>query len=209
MVRRVLDDEAGRAAAIDVLRAGGIVALPTDTVYGIAVAMDAASGIRRLFAAKGRPPDRAIALLVADLAQAQALGVFGLVARELAEAHWPGGLTLVVPQQPTAHVPPELTAGTATVGLRMPDHPTPRALAAALGPLPTTSANPSGEPELPDPAAIEAALGDAVDLILDGGPARGGPASTVVDCTSPRPRVLRLGAIPLDAIEPILEPPDV
>ena len=209
MVRRVLDDEAGRAEAIDVLRAGGIVALPTDTVYGLAVALGAPSAITRLFAAKQRPLDRAIALLVADLAQAEALGVFGLVARELAAAHWPGGLTLVVPQQPTAHVPADMTAETATVGLRMPAHPTPQALAAAVGPLPTTSANRSGEPELRDAAAIEAALGDAVDLILDGGPARGGPASTVVDCTSPRPRVLRVGAIPLDAIEPLLEPPDV
>jgi len=207
--RRVLDDEAGRAAAIAVLQAGGIVALPTDTVYGIGVALDAPSGIKRLFEAKRRPADRSIALLVTDLAQAESVGMFGFVARELAEAHWPGGLTLVVPRQPSARLPVELSGDAATVGLRMPDHPTPRALAAAVGPLPTTSANRSGEPEARDADEIEAALGDAVDLILDAGPARGGPASTVVDCTAPRPRVLRVGAIPLEGIEALLEPPDV
>jgi L-threonylcarbamoyladenylate synthase len=208
-VRRVVDDEAGRAAAIEVLRAGGIVALPTDTVYGIGVALDAPSGITRLFEAKRRPADRSIALLVADLAQAESLGAFGLIAHTLAAAFWPGGLTIVVPPHAGVRLPAELSGGAATVGVRMPDHPTPRALAAAVGPLPTTSANRSGEPEARDADAIEAALGDAIDLILDAGAARGGPASTVVDCTAPRPRVLRVGAIPLEAIEALLEPPDV
>ncbi len=208
-VRRLPDDEAGRAAAIEVLRGGGVVALPTDTVYGIAVSLDAPDAIRRLFAAKSRPPDRSIALLVADRAQAETLGVFGLVARELADAHWPGGLTLVVPRAEGVALPPDLTADAGTVGLRVADHAAPRALAAAAGPLPTTSANRSGEPEARDADAIEAALGAAIDLILDGGPAPGGPPSTVVDCTSPRPRVLRVGAVPLEAIEAVLEPPDV
>jgi L-threonylcarbamoyladenylate synthase len=208
-VRRVQDNDAGRAAAIAVLRGGGIVAVPTDTVYGIAVALDAPRGIERLFEAKSRPPDRSIALLIADRAQAETIGELGLVARELADAHWPGGLTLVVSRRPGVALPANLTADAATIGLRVPDHPAPRALAAAVGPLPTTSANRSGEPEARDADAIEAVLGDAVDLILDGGPARGGPASTVVDCTSERPRVLRLGAIPVEAIEALLEPPDV
>ena len=207
--RRVLDDDAGRAVAVEVLRAGGIVALPTDTVYGIAVALDAQDGIGRLFEAKSRPPDRSIALLVADRTQAETLGVFGLVARELADAHWPGGLTLVVPRGEGVQLPEALSADAGTVGLRVPDHPTPRALAAAVGPLPTTSANRSGEPEARDADAIEAILGSAIDLILDGGPAPGGPASTVVDCTSSRPRVLRVGAVPVEAIEALLEPPDV
>jgi len=208
-VRRVVDDDAGRAVAIEVLKAGGIVALPTDTVYGIAVALDAPDGIRRLFAAKSRPPDRSIALLVADRAQAETLGAFGLVAGELADAHWPGGLTLVLPRAEGVRLPAELTADAGTIGLRVPDHPAPRALAAGVGPLPTTSANRSGEPEARDADAIEAMLGAAIDLILDGGPAPGGPASTVVDCTSPRPRVLRVGAVPVEAIEALLEPPDV
>lgn len=208
-VRRVRDDDVGRATAVEVLRAGGIVALPTDTVYGIAVALDARDGIRRLFEAKSRPPDRSIALLVADRAQAETLGFFGIVARGLAEAHWPGGLTLVVPRREGVTLPLELSADAGTVGLRVPDHPAPRALAAAVGPLPTTSANRSGEPEARDADAIEAVLGSAIDLILDGGPAPGGPASTVVDCTNPRPRVLRVGAVPLEAIAALLEPADV
>jgi L-threonylcarbamoyladenylate synthase len=208
-VRRVPDGDEGRAAAVAVLRDGGIVALPTDTVYGIAVALDAPRGIERLFEAKSRPPDRSIALLVADQAQAEAIGELGLVARELADAHWPGGLTLVVSRRPGVQLPAVLTADAATIGLRVPDHPAPRALAAAVGPLPTTSANRSGEPEARNADAIEAALGEAIDLILDGGPARGGPASTVVDCTSDRPRILRVGAVPVEAIEALLEPPDV
>lgn len=207
--RRVVDDAAGRAAAVEVLRAGGIVALPTDTVYGIGVALDAPSGITRLFEAKRRPADRSIALLVADLAQAETLGALGPIAHRLAGAFWPGGLTLIVPPLAGVRLPTELSGGAGTVGLRVPDHPTPRALAAAVGPLPTTSANRSSEPEARDADEIEAALGDAVDLILDAGPARGGPASTVVDCTAPRPRVLRVGAIPVSAIEALLEPPDV
>ena len=113
----------------------------------------------------------------------------------LADAFWPGGLTLVVPRG--ADRTNATIAGTAraTVGLRVPDHEAPRALAAALGPLPTTSANRSGEPEARDADEIEASSGDAVDLILDGGPARGGPASTVVDVTVEPPRILRVGAV--------------
>ena len=202
--RRVVDGEAGRAEAIEALRRGAIVALPTDTVYGIAVALDAPDGITRLFAAKSRPADRAIALLVADQAQAETLGELSPVARALADAFWPGGLTLVLPRRKKIATPPELGSDAATVGLRVPDHPAPRALAAAVGPLPTTSANRSGEPEARDADAIDAALGNAIDLILDGGPAPGGPASTVVDCTGRRPQVLRVGAVPIEAIEAIV-----
>ena len=202
--RRVPDGDTGRAAAIEALRGGGIVALPTDTVYGIAVALDARDGIPRLFAAKSRPPDRSIALLVADRVQAEALGELDTTARALADAFWPGGLTLVVPRREGLALPPELTSDARTIGLRVPDHAAPRALAAGVGPLPTTSANRSGEPEARDADAIEAVLGDAIELILDGGPAPGGPASTVVDCTGPRPRVLRVGAVALEAIEAVV-----
>jgi L-threonylcarbamoyladenylate synthase len=202
--RRVPDGDTGRAAAIEALRGGAIVAFPTDTVYGIAVALDARDGIPRLFAAKSRPLDRSIALLVADRAQAETLGVLGATARRLADAFWPGGLTLVVPRREGVALPPELTSDAQSVGLRVPDHAAPRALAAAVGPLPTTSANRSGEPEARDADAIESVLGDAIELILDGGPAPGGPASTVVDCTGPRPRVLRVGAVALEAIEAVV-----
>lgn len=198
--RIVRDDDAGRAEAIGVLKAGGIVALPTDTVYGLAVDLASVGSIDRLFAAKRRPIDRAVMLLLADADQAAGLVDWPPVAAALAAAFWPGGLTIVVAQRPDAALPSELTAGRPTVGLRLPDHPSPRALAAALGPLPVTSANVSGLPEAPDANAIGDQLGGAIDLIIDGGPARGGPPSTVVDCSSARPRILRQGAIEAAAI---------
>lgn len=202
--RIVPDDEAGRAAAVTVLRAGGIVALPTDTVYGIAVALETPGGIEALFGAKRRPPDKGIMLLLADAAQAPSIGQWPEAAATLAAALWPGGLTVVVPQRPDVPLPAVLTGGLPTIGLRVPDHAAPRALAAAVGPLPTTSANVSGLPEASDAADIVEQLGPSVGLVLDGGPAHGGPASTVVDCTVEPPRVLRVGAIPAERIEAIL-----
>jgi L-threonylcarbamoyladenylate synthase len=207
--RRLADGPAARAEAARVLAAGGLVAIPTDTVYGIAVALATPGGIERLFAAKARPPDKAIALLLADADQATEIGILNAAATELARAFWPGGLTLVVPRRKDRPLPAALSGGALapgdipTVGLRVPDHEAPRALARAIGPLPTTSANRSGEPEARDADEIESRLGDALELILDGGPAIGGPASTVVDCTGDRPRVLRVGAIPVAEIDKI------
>ena len=205
--RIVRDDDAGRASAVDVLRGGGIVALPTDTVYGIGVALGTPGGIEALFAAKDRPPERGIALLIADAQQAATIAEWPARAAALAAAFWPGGLTLVLPQRADVAWPPVLTGGAATIGLRVPDHDAPRALAAAVGPLPTTSANRSGQPEARDAAAIVEQLGDAIALVLDGGPARGGPASTVVDCSVEPPRILRQGAIGADAIAAALRRP--
>jgi len=201
--RRLPDGAEGRAEAARALEAGGIVAFPTDTVYGIGVALGTPGGIERLFAAKQRPPDRAIALLVADADQAAGIGELNAPAVALARGFWPGGLTLVVPRRGDRTLPAELTGegAHATVGLRVPDHDAPRALARAVGPLPTTSANRSGEPEARDADALEAELGDALDLILDGGPAAGGPASTVVDTTADPVRILREGAISAEAID--------
>jgi L-threonylcarbamoyladenylate synthase len=199
------DDPRGRAAAVDVLRAGGIVALPTDTVYGIACDLRAPGGVERLFTAKSRPADRAIMLLLDEPAQAPRIGVIGEAARVLAEAFWPGGLTLVVPRRPDVRLPAALTAGVPTSGWRAPDHACPRALARAIGPMPTTSANVSGRPEAGDAQAIVEQLGDSVDLVLDGGPTRGGPASTVVDCTAERPRLIRSGAVDPGRLAEVLE----
>ncbi len=203
--RVVPDDVEGRAAAIGVLRAGGIVALPTDTVYGIAVALGTPGGIERLFRAKDRPPDRGIMLLLDDAAQAGTIGMMGPAATALAAACWPGGLTVVVPQLPDVPLPAVLTGGAPTIGLRVPDHAAPRALAAAVGPLPTTSANVSGRPEARDAAEILEQLRDAVDLVLDGGAAHGGPPSTVVDCSGDGPLILRAGAIPVETIVAVLD----
>jgi len=201
----VPDDAAGRAMAVDVLHAGGVVALPTDTVYGICVALDTPRGVERLFEVKRRPADKGIMLLLEALEQAAEIGVMTPAAKALAGACWPGGLTVVVPLRPDRPLPDVLTAGTPTIGLRMPDHDSPRALAGGVGPLPTTSANVSGLPEARDAGEIRAQLGDAIDLILDGGPAHGGPASTVVDCSGAMPRILRVGAVPLDRVAAILE----
>ena len=194
---RVLPDGPGaRAEAVELLRAGLIVAVPTDTVYGIAADLSLPDAIERLFAAKGRPPERAVAVLLADAVQASVLGVMGPAASLLAERFWPGGLTLVLPVRSEARLPGVLAAGAPTIGVRVPDHPAPRAIAAVLGPLPTTSANRSGEADARDAAEIAERLGSAVALVLDGGPIRGGPASTVVDCSVALPVVLRAGAIP-------------
>ena len=212
MTARILtDDDAGRVVAIEALRRGRLVALPTDTVYGLAVALDADNGLGRLFAAKDRPLDRAIVLLLADHRQAETVGVLDPAAHVLAAAFWPGGLTLVVPQRPDAALPAELTGGSATIGLRLPAHDAPRAIALALGPLPVTSANRSGEPPATDAAEVLAQLGGSpeLDLVLDGGPVPGGVASTVVDCAGGPARILRRGTIPTEVLAAVLDDAEI
>jgi len=203
--RVVADDAMGRALAVDVLRSGGVVALPTDTVYGIGVALDTPGGIERLFRAKRRPPDKGIMLLLDDAAQAAGIGVMTPAAAALAGACWPGGLTVVVAQRPEVELPEVLTGGARTIGLRVPDHDAPRTLARSVGPLPVTSANVSGVPEARDATGILEQLGADVDLVLDGGPAHGGPASTVVDCAGERPTILRLGAVGRERVVAVLD----
>lgn len=206
--RVVPDDPAGRAAAIEVLRAGGIVGLPTDTVYGIAVALATPSGIERLFAVKRRPPEKAIALLLSDAEQASTMAEFPPLAAALADALWPGPLTLVLHLLAGADLPSVLTAGARTIGVRLPDHPAPRALAAAVGPLPTTSANLSGEPDSLDAGTVRRELGDGVDLILDGGRTPGSRPSTVVDLTTDPPAIRRVGEIDEARVRAILAEAD-
>lgn len=193
--RVVPDDPAGRAEAIAVLEAGGIVALPTDTVYGIAVKVSAPGGIERLFRVKDRPPEKGIALLLAAADQADVVGIPSAMSRRLADAFWPGPLTLVLPRRPGANLPDVLTDGVQTIGVRVPDHATPRALAAAVGPLPTTSANLSGAENSTDANMVIAQLGNRIDLVLNGGRTMGAVASTVVDCTGSEPVVLREGVL--------------
>ncbi len=204
MGRLVPDDEAGRALAIDVLRAGGIVGLPTDTVYGIAVAFDTAGGLERLFAVKDRPPQRAIMVLVDSIDQVAELVEVPAEARVLAAAFWPGGLTLVLPVRPGVTLPAALSAGMPTLGVRVPDHPTARAIIRALGaPVTGTSANLSGRPSARTAAEAHAQLGDLVDLIVDGGPCPGGIESTVIDVTVVPPMVLREGAVTMQQLRQI------
>ncbi len=202
--RLIADGPGGRDEATAALRAGGIVALPTDTVYGIAVDLAVPGGIERLFAAKRRPPERGIILLVADVTQAATIGIMDRAARALADRFWPGGLTLIVHQVDGLVLPAVLTAGAPTIGLRVPNHPAPRALAAAVGPLPTTSANRSGQPDAQSAADVVASLGHAVDLVLDGGPSAAGRPSTIVDLTGAAPRIVRAGAVPTERIRDVL-----
>lgn len=202
--RVVPDDAAGRAEAIAVLAAGGIVAIPTDTVYGIAVSLSTPDGIERLFHVKQRPPEKGIALLLGTADQAETVGIASTDSRRLAEAFWPGPLTLVLPRTPGADLPAILTDGLPTVGVRLPDHACPRALALALGPLPTTSANLSGEPDSVDVEMVIRQLRDRIDLVLDGGRTAGAVPSTVVDCTGAPPRVLREGVLGTDRIFAVL-----
>jgi L-threonylcarbamoyladenylate synthase len=187
-VRVVPDDAAGRREAAAVLADGGVVAIPTDTVYGIAVASTTAGGVERLFAVKERPPEKAIVLLIDDLGQVRR-HVRATPAAEALRGLWPGGLTLVLPG-----------LGDETVAVRIPDHPVPRSLARAVGPLPTTSANLSGSPEARSAEEVVAALGDRIKLVLDGGPSPGGVASTVVDCSVDPVRILRRGAVAASVI---------
>ncbi len=187
------------AAAAALLRAGELVAIPTDTVYGVgAIAWDRAA-VARLYTAKLRSADKAIPLLLADSADLDlvAAGV-SPAARRLAERFWPGPMTLVVPR--AAGVPDEVTAGGATVAVRVPDHPLARALIRLAGaPLATTSANLSGHPSPVTADEVAAQLAGRVALILDGGRCPGGVPSTLVDATGTPPRILRPG--PLDPAE--------
>lgn len=187
------------AAAAALLRAGELVAFPTDTVYGVgAIAWDRAA-VAKLYTAKLRSPDKAIPLLLADSADLDlvASGV-SPAARRLAERFWPGPLTLVVPR--AAGVPDEVTAGGATVAVRVPDHPLARALIRLAGaPLATTSANLSGHPSPVTAGEVAAQLAGRVALILDGGRCPGGVPSTLVDASGAAPRILREG--PLDLAE--------
>jgi len=193
-----------RAAAI--IRAGGLVGMPTETVYGLAGnALDPAS-IARIYAAKGRPAHNPLIAHVADAAQAQTLAAeWPEMARALAATFWPGPLTLVVRRK--AIVPTELTAGLDTFGVRVPDHPVALALIRAAGvPLAAPSANRFTEVSPVTAAQVARGLGSAVDMILDAGHTRVGIESTVVDVSGGRPVLLRPGMITQQEIEAIVGP---
>lgn len=190
--------------AAQVLSEGGLVVVPTDTVYGLAAALDRPEAVEAIYQVKRRPAERPIALLV-DRAEevAQVAAAVPPEAELLMERFWPGGLTIVLPRKPG--IPDIVTAGGPTVAVRMPDHPTPRAIVRRLGrPLPTTSANRHGQPSPKNADEARAALGSDVALILDAGPAPGGIDSTVLDLTAHPPVVLRSGAIPTEALEQAL-----
>ncbi len=179
---------------LETLNNGGLLVFPTDTVYGLAARMTDPGAIDRLFAAKGRDFNKAIAVLVGSLEQiGQVAAVFTPSAVRLAQHYFPGALTLVVPRRPDL---PHNLSPYPTVGVRMPDHPFALHLLRTLGPLATTSANVSGGANAVTVHEAAMQLGEQVSLYLDGGPCPGGVPSTVVDCASDQVRVLREGAIP-------------
>lgn len=177
------------------LRAGGLVALPTETVYGLAADAADAAALRRLYAVKGRPADHPSIVHLADAADAPAwAATWPAAAQALADAYWPGPLTLVLPTGGRAA--PEALGGTGTIALRVPDHPLTRAAIRAAGTgVAAPSANRFGRVSPTTALHVAEDLGRDVDLILDGGPCAIGVESTIVDLTGERPRILRPGAI--------------
>lgn len=180
--------------AVRALASARVIGLPTDTVYGLAVDPFSIGAADRLFLLKRRPREVDLPVLVAD--EGQALDLATAVppsARRLMATFWPGALTVVLPRRTDLRA--DLGTDEATVGVRCPAHPVPLALCRAHGPIATTSANLHGHPTLTGAAEVEAQFGDAVALVLDGGPCAGAP-STVVDCTGEEPKLLRQGRLP-------------
>ena len=190
-------DGPGLDAAAAVLKAGGTAAFPTESYYGLGADALDPRAVARVFRIKGRAEANPVLVLVDSVARALTLvTAAGSEVRALMARHWPGPLTLVLPAGAT--VPPALTAGTGTVGVRMPGHPVALALLRAADmALTGTSANPSGEPAPTRADEVVRRLPGLVDVILDGGPTSGGPGSTVADCTVWPPRILRQGPIHL------------
>lgn len=186
--------------AAERLRAGEVVALPTETVYGLAANARNADAVARIYAIKGRPAHNPIIVHVASQAMARACtAAWPPLADELARAFWPGPLTLVLPRSPA--IPNLVTAGGPTVGIRWPSHPFIQAVIAACGfPLAAPSANPSNQISPTDAEHVQALLGDRIPIIIDGGPCQVGIESTVVDITSRPPRLLRPGMIHEEAL---------
>ena len=198
-------DEIGAAA--EVLRRGGLVAFPTETVYGLGADAANVDALRRLYAVKGRPADHPV---IVHLADARALDDWAAevpdAARALAAAFWPGPLTVILRR--AARVPDEVTGGRDTVGLRVPDQPVARALLRAFGGgVAAPSANRFGRVSPTTADDVRADLGADVDVVLDGGPCRVGVESTIVDCTTDPPVIVRVGGVPREAVERVLGGP--
>ena len=185
------------------LRAGGVIAFPTDTSYGLGADPFSEAAVRRIFGVKGRTEDKPILLLVNSIEMARSVAMVSDRALAVAERFWPGPLTMILPAGP--NVPSLVTAGTGTVGLRWPAAPFALKLVSALNrPLTATSANRSGMAAAVTAEEVRAQLEDRLDLLIDGGslPARGG--STLLDLTSTPPRILREGPVSAAALHDVL-----
>lgn len=196
------DNPASIETALDLLTEGEIVAFPTDTVYGLGANAFYSPGIIKLFEAKGRDANKAIAVLIGDNGHLDLLTDFlSASARKLIERFWPGGLTIVVPKKKDL---PELLSAGSSIGIRMPDHSVALELLNKFGPLATTSANLSGKNNPHNAGDVMNQLNGRVPLILDGGRCPGGVPSTVVDCSTDEVRILRPGAISHEAIDAVI-----
>jgi len=195
--------DAAIATAARTVSAGQLVVLPTDTVYGIGADAFDAAAVTDLLAAKGRGRDMPVPVLVGSWDTIDGLvSVVSRPARDLIEAFWPGGLTLVVTQAPSLSW--DLGDARGTVAVRMPQHPVALELLAKTGPMAVSSANVSGQPAALTVTEARDQLDDRVEVYLDGGPALVGVASTIVDITAEVPRILRAGAIDLEALREVV-----
>ncbi len=187
--------------AVAVLEGGGLVAFPTETFYGLGAKALDAEAVSRIFRVKGRPESKPLLILVDSVKMAESLvGDVSAVARDLMSKYWPGPLTLVF--KAIASLPQTLTAGTGTVGIRIPRQPVAFELVHAAGfPVTAPSANPSGEAPPTTAQEVRRVFNGEVELILDGGPTTGGLPSTIVDVTVTPPRLLRKGALDLPELE--------
>ena len=196
--------EAATAAAARCLAAGGLVAFPTETVYGLGADATNPAAITRLYQAKGRPAFNPLIAHVADLEAARRIGRFDADAAALATAFWPGPLTLVVPKAQDCPVADLATAGLDTVAIRIPAHPVAQGVLRAFGrPVVAPSANISGHVSPTEAAHVKSDLAGKIDLIVDGGPVRVGVESTIIGCFDP-PVLLRPGGLPREKIEAVL-----
>ena len=187
-------------AAIDAVLRGGVVAFPTDTFYGLAADPRSSAAVRRIFEIKERPQDQPIPLIAADLDQVRAhVGSLSVLAERLADAFWPGPLTLII--SASTELCQEVHLGTSRVAVRVPDHAIARALAAGVGcAVTSTSANISGAPPAVALDDVVASLGDRIDAAVDGGRLTGGLPSTIVDTTGVTPVLIRPGAVAWDRV---------
>jgi L-threonylcarbamoyladenylate synthase len=200
-------DEAGIARAAEILRGGGLVAVPTETVYGLAARADSDAAVAAIYRAKGRPDFNPLIVHVASLDMARRMARFDARADDLAARFWPGPLTLVLPLRETSGLAPAVTAGLPTVALRMPDQPLTARLLQELGlPLAAPSANRSGAVSPTEPAHVAASLGPGVEAVLDGGACPRGLESTIVALRADGWQLLRPGPLSEADIADLLGP---